>query len=84
MIAHGVNLSLRPLKLDCGVRPLMLVGHGRTVRDEELDEFGASAALALFRSGLDNVDIAWRLECTPAAAANGIASAREQERKRAA
>lgn len=80
MIAHGVNLSLRPLKLDCGVRPLMLIGHGRSVRDEELDEIGAAAALRMFRSGLDNVEIAWRLECTPAASANGIARARDQER----
>lgn len=52
--------------------------------DEKLDQRGCRDALALFRTGLDNVDIAWRLECTPAAAANGIASAREQERKRAA
>lgn len=51
--------------------------------DEKLDHRGCRNALALFRSGLDNVDIAWRLECTPAAAANGIASAREQERRAA-
>jgi len=51
---------------------------------EKLDHRGCRNALALFRSGLDNVDIAWRLECTPAAAANGIAAAREQERERAA
>jgi hypothetical protein len=52
--------------------------------DETLDQRGCRDALALFRSGFDNIDIAWRLECTPAAAANGIAAAREQERARAA
>lgn len=52
--------------------------------DVNLDRRGRDSALRLFRSGLDNVEIAWRLECTPAAAANGIGSAREQERKRAA
>lgn len=51
--------------------------------DQALDQRGCRDALALFRAGLDNVDIAWRLECTPAAAANGIAAAREQERRAA-
>lgn len=49
--------------------------------DAVLDRPGCRDALALFRSGLDNVDIAWRLECTPAAAARGIACAREEERR---
>ncbi|MDR6826467.1 DNA-binding NarL/FixJ family response regulator [Bosea sp. BE271] len=37
-------------------------------------------ALRLFRSGLDTVDIARKLQCTQAAAANGLYEARERER----
>ena len=40
----------------------------------------ASKALQMFRSGLDNVQIASRMGCTPGAAANGIARARDDER----
>lgn len=38
------------------------------------------SALILFRRGLDTVAIGAELECTPAAAANGLANARERER----
>ena len=41
----------------------------------------AARALELFRSGLDNVQIASRMGCTPGAAANGIARARDEERR---
>lgn len=50
--------------------------------DTCLDRRGRALALKLFRSGLDTVAIAWRLECTQAAAANGLALAREEERAR--
>ena len=79
----ATNYSLRHLRLRTD-RPVMLTNTGLPSRHDELDELGSAAALKLFRSGLDTVDIAWRLECTPAAAANGIASAREIERARAA
>lgn len=46
-----------------------------------LDEAEADRALSLFRSGLDNVQIASRMGCTPAAAANGIARARDEEQR---
>lgn len=49
-----------------------------------LSEHQAARALELFRSGLDTVDIAWRLECTAAAAANALARARDEERRAAA
>lgn len=80
MSAPVVNLSLRPLPVHTHGRPLMLIGTGTPLRHDDLDEVGAAMALRLFRSGLDNVDIAWRLECTPAAAANAIANARDEER----
>lgn len=48
--------------------------------DEELTKSGEDLALSLFRKGFDTVDISWKLECTQAAAANGIASARDRER----
>lgn len=57
---------------------------GYPALDTVLDRRGCRDALVLFRSGLDNVDIAWQLECTPAAAANGIARARDEERRAAA
>ncbi|TQI72936.1 hypothetical protein FHT98_0656 [Bosea sp. AK1] len=41
----------------------------------------AARALELFRRHLDNVQIASRIGCTPAAAANGIARARDEERR---
>lgn len=47
----------------------------------ELGHYSQAEALRLFRAGLDNVDIAKRLECTPAAAANAIARARDAERR---
>ena len=47
----------------------------------DLGSDGSEAALRLFRSGLDTVDIASRLECTPAAAANAVARARDEERR---
>lgn len=50
--------------------------------DEKLDRRGEDIALALFRAKLDTVDIGWQLECTQAAAANGIARARDRERSR--
>lgn len=76
----ATNFSLRPLRLQTA-RPLMLIGTGLPARHDDLDGIGAAAALRLFRSGLDNVDIAWELECTPAAAANAIARARDEERQ---
>ena len=45
-----------------------------------LSESRQNDALHLFRAGLDTVDIARKLQCTPAAAANGLARARERER----
>lgn len=74
----ATNHSLRPLRLQT-TRPLMLIGTGLEARHDELDSIGAAAALRLFRSGLDTVDVAWALECTPAAAANAIAHARDEE-----
>jgi len=38
------------------------------------------SALILFRRGLDTVAIASEMECTPAAASNGLANARDRER----
>lgn len=46
-----------------------------------LDEQEADKALSLFRSGLDNVQIASRMACTPAAAANALARARDEQRR---
>lgn len=46
----------------------------------KLSPIASIQALRMFRSGLDTVDIAARLECTEAAAANGLASARDAER----
>lgn len=45
-----------------------------------LNKEQADEALALFRKGLDTVDIASRMECTKAAASNGLAEARDRER----
>lgn len=78
MTMRVTNYSLRHARLFTE-RPVMLIGTGMPARHDELDEIGADAALNLFRQGLDTVDIAWRLECTPAAAANGIARARDEE-----
>lgn len=47
---------------------------------EKLSSFNEDRALSMFRSGLDTVDIASELQCTQAAAANGLAKARERER----
>lgn len=47
---------------------------------EKLSPFNEDRALRLLRSGHDTVDIGWLLACTPAAAANGLANARERER----
>lgn len=47
---------------------------------EKLGAFNEDYALILFRRGYDTVAIAKLLECTPAAAANGLANARERER----
>lgn len=47
---------------------------------EKLSSFNEDRALRLLRNGHDNVSIAWLLACTPAAAANGLANARERER----
>lgn len=47
---------------------------------EKLGPYSESRALHLFRQGHDTVAIAWFLACTPAAAANGLANARERER----
>ena len=53
--------------------------------DQFLDRRGCTEALRLFREEkLDTVEIAWRLECTQAAAASGLARAREEERRAAA
>lgn len=41
----------------------------------------AAKARDLFRRGLDNVQIASRMDCTPAAAANALARARDEERR---
>lgn len=48
---------------------------------ETLDRHSEDRALAMFRDELrDTREIAWRLEATEAAVANGIANARERER----
>lgn len=47
---------------------------------EKLSPFNEDRALRLLRNGHDNVSVAWLLACTPAAAANGLANARERER----
>lgn len=47
---------------------------------ETLGEYSQGRALGLFRSGLDTFEIARELQCTQAAAANGLAKARERER----
>lgn len=50
-------------------------------RHAVLDEFGEAMAFRLWeRDGLDTIEIAWRLECTPAAAANALARARDRGR----
>lgn len=41
----------------------------------------AAKALQLFRRHLDTVQIASRMGCTPAAAANALARARDEERR---
>lgn len=45
-----------------------------------LTEEREADAVWLFRTGLDTVDIARKLQCTPAAAANALARARDRER----
>lgn len=47
---------------------------------ERLSSYSEDRALDLFRRGNDTVAIATLLECTPAAAANGLARARDRER----
>lgn len=84
MSVAAVNLSLRPLPVHTHGRPVLIIGTGTPLRDDDLDELGEAAALRLFRSGLDNIDVAWELQCTPAAAAKGIARARDEERRAAA
>jgi hypothetical protein len=49
--------------------------------ETELDEHQKRIALRLFRAGRDNVEIASAMEVTPAAVANGIARARDEERR---
>lgn len=49
--------------------------------ETHLDEFAQDRALAMFRDeGRNTKEIAWRLEATEAAVANGIARARDRER----
>lgn len=48
---------------------------------EKLSPFNEDRALKMLRNGHDNVSIAWLLACTPAAAANGLANARDRERR---
>jgi hypothetical protein len=48
---------------------------------ERLSAFNEDHALVLFRRGYDTVSVANLLECTPAAAANGLANARDRERR---
>lgn len=45
-----------------------------------LGPYNETRALRLFRQGHDNISIAWLLACTPAAAANALARARDRER----
>lgn len=45
-----------------------------------LGEIDQARVLRMFRAGLDTHAIASKLDCTPAAAANGLARARERER----
>lgn len=78
-----MNLSLRPIRM-AAFRPVILVGTGAPLRSDGIDAIKGAEALRLFRAGLDTFDIAWRLECSEAAAANGIALAREEERRAAA
>lgn len=73
MISITQNLSVRQRKAP-SVNPDYLP------RDSVLGRRACADALEMFRRGLDTVDIAWRLECTEAAAASGIAAAREWER----
>ncbi|AZO77509.1 hypothetical protein BLM15_07690 [Bosea sp. Tri-49] len=81
----STNHSLRPLRVETQGRPVIFLGMGMPLPADHLDAVGAAEALRLFRKErLDTTDIAFRLECTPAAAAEGLSSAREQERKRAA
>lgn len=47
-----------------------------------LSFMGEEAALRLFRSGKDTVEIAGILQCTKSAAANGLANARERAQAR--
>lgn len=73
MIALQQNLSVRQFKAPS-------ISPGFVPLDTVLDRRGCDDALTMLRKGLDTVDIAWRLECTQAAAANGIAHARDRER----
>lgn len=79
-----INHSLRPLRVETQGRPVILLGMGMALPDDHLDEAGAAEALRLFREErLDTSDIAFRLSCTAAAAAEGLTNAREQERRAA-
>ncbi len=49
-----------------------------------LGEIDQARALRMFRTGLDTHAIASKLDCTPAAAANALARARDEERRAAA
>jgi hypothetical protein len=54
---------------------------GNPPLESELDEFAQDRALFMFRDeGRDTKEIAWRLEATEAAVANGIARARDRGR----
>lgn len=80
----STNHSLRPIRVETQGRPVILLGMGMPLPDERLDTAGAAEALRLFREEqLDTSDIAFRLNCTPAAAAKGLTAAREQERRAA-
>lgn len=61
--------------------PTPLSCSGNPPLESELDEFAQDRALAMFRDeGRDTKEIAWRMEATEAAVANGIAQARDRER----
>lgn len=62
-------------------RPPAPVGTCNPPLESYLDEFAQDRALAMFRDeGRDTKEIAWRMEATEAAVANGIARARDRER----
>lgn len=49
---------------------------------DRLDLFREIKAAEMFAGGMDSVSIAAALNCTPAAAANALARARDRERSR--